>query len=128
VKDWITISEGEYSVNEACLITRNHHAVVMENVTINVFYGRKAIKRMEGHSLVQNILMVELLEFGEELDILLNFEDGVHFLMENPEIHAGKVFAANVKSTIRFTPKGPWKQLDNTEYREIQSKLVFVKS
>lgn len=126
MKNWITIGEGEYSVESAYLLAPEYYATPLENTIIHVFSGRDGHLSMEGKSLVENIHIVELLEHGDTLDLLLVFDAEIIFLMKNPILHGGKVFAANVKSTIRFSPRTPWKKIEKETYIELKSKLKLT--
>ncbi|NNF99926.1 MAG: hypothetical protein HKM93_11150 [Desulfobacteraceae bacterium] len=123
MKNWIQISEGEYDVKKAYILAPDYYAVSMESAVINVFTGRDGHRKMEGHGLIENIRVVDLLDHGDDLDIILMFEADICFIMRSPILQGGKVFAENIKSTMRFTPTKPWEQLSDDEYHDLTEKI-----
>ncbi|MGA8282098.1 MAG: hypothetical protein WB853_14470, partial [Desulfobacterales bacterium] len=81
---------------------------------------------LKGGSLVQNLLMVELMEESDELDILLNAGEDFGFLMQSPEIQSGKVFSPSVRSSLKFMPTKPWQPLTPEEFRQLKSALKLI--
>lgn len=121
--DWIPFEDGRYGVEEALLIAAGGKALLMEKAYIEIFTGRTGIRWLKGGSLIQNLLMVELLEESDSLDILLNLNDEYMYILRNPDIQAGKVFAPDVKSSLKFMPASPWEPLSQEEFGEIRSRL-----
>lgn len=121
--DWIPFEDGRYRVDEAFLVAASNAAVVLEKPYIEIFTGRAGKRWLKGGSLVQNLLVVELLEESDSLDILLNLTDEFKFVMRKPEIQAGKVFAPDVKSSLKFMPTTPWEPVAPEEFRKMFSRL-----
>jgi hypothetical protein len=126
VKDWIPFEDGRYSVPEAFLVAAGNTAVALHNPYIEIFTGRTGKRWLKGGSLVQNFLMVELMEESDELDILLNAGEDFGFLMQSPEIQAGKVFSPSVRSSLKFMPTEPWQPLTPKEFRQLKSALKLI--
>ena len=126
VKDWIPFEDGRYSVPEAFLVAAGNTAVELNNPYIEIFTGRTGKRWLKGGSLVQNFLMVELMEESDELDILLNAGEDFGFLMQSPEIQAGKVFSPSVRSSLKFMPTEPWQPLTPAEFRQLKSTMKLI--
>ncbi len=110
--DWIPFNEGEYWVKQAYIVSPGGAAVALEQPYIEVAKMPSGNRQLIGRGLVYNLLVVELLEDGEDLDILLDLGGDFKYHLAQPHISAGKVFAADTKSTLQFTPAGPWDALD----------------
>jgi hypothetical protein len=121
--DWIPFEDGRYRVEEAFLVSASDAAMVLEKAYIEIFTGRTGKRWLKGGSLVQNLLMVELLEESDSLDILLNLTEEFKFILRKPEIQAGKVFAPDVKSSLKFMPTTPWEPVTPDEFRKKCSRL-----
>lgn len=121
--DWIPFEEGNYLVQQAYLITDAGAAVALENPSIHITTGRAGRKHLQGTCLVRNMLVVDLLEDTDSLDILLDLGEEFTFLLEMPDIQAGKVFSPDVKSTLRFAPVSPWKHLSRRMFDERLKRL-----
>lgn len=128
VKDWIPFEDGRYSVPEAFLMAADNAAVELHSPYIEIFTGRTGKRWLKGGSLVQNLLMVELMEESDELDILLNAGEDFGFLMQSPDIQAGKVFSPSVKSSLKFMPTEPWQPLTPEEFRQLKSAIKLITS
>jgi hypothetical protein len=126
VTDWIPFEDGRYSVPEAFLLTSGNAAVTLHRPYIEIFTGRTGKRWLKGGSLVQNFLMVELMEDSDDLNILINAGEGFGFLMQSPEIQAGKVFSPSVRSSLKFMPTKPWLPLTPTEYRQMKSTITLI--
>ena len=123
---WIPFAEGEYLVEQALLIAPDNSAVELENTIIEVYSDRQSNRYLKGHCRVRNMLMVELLEDNDDLDLLLDFGDEFKYCLKAPELTAGKVFSPAAKSTLWFTPTGPWKQFPPNEYEALRSRLKVL--
>jgi len=123
---WIFIEEGTYLVESAFLLTPSCSAVTLDDALIEVYPDANGERRVRGHGLATNVLIVELLEDEDDLDLLLDLGDGFHYLLKTPSIMAGKVFSPDVKSLIRFIAKGPVQKLSNSEYLDVRSRLSLI--
>ena len=121
--DWIPFEDGRYHVEEAFLIAADHTAVLMEKAYIEIYTGRTGKRWLKGGSLVQNLKMIDLLEVSDTLDILLNLSPEFKFILRKPSIQAGKVFAPDVKSSLKFMPAVPWEPVSAEEFEVICSRL-----
>jgi hypothetical protein len=126
VTDWIPFEDGRYSVLEAFLLTSGNAAVELYSPYIEIFTGRTGKRWLKGGSLVQNLLMVELMEESDDLNILINAGEGFGFLMQSPEIQAGKVFSPSVRSSLKFMPTKPWQSLTPAEFRQLKSTMKLI--
>jgi len=124
--NWIPFSDGEYLVEQALLLAGQDHAVSVEGVIVEVYSDRQGQRYLRGRGRVRNILMVELLEDSDDLDLLLDFGEEFKFLLKEPNLQVGKVFSPDVKSALQFTPKIPWRQIQQTEFGEILSGLQIL--
>ena len=124
--DWIPFSDGEYLVEQALLLAGQDRAIFVEGVIVEVYSDRRGQQYLRGRGRVRNILMVELLEESDDLDLLLDFGEEFKFLLEEPNLQVGKVFSPDVKSALQFTPKIPWRQIQQTEFGEILSGLQIL--
>ena len=124
--DWIPFEEGTYHVEQAYLLAAAGRALMLENPAIRISTGRSGRKNLQGFSRVRNTLVVELLEESDSLDILLDLGGEFTFLLETPDIQAGKVFTPEVKSTLRFSPVRPWKPLSRTEFNRRLQHLRLI--
>ncbi len=124
--DWIPFEDGQYRVEEGLLITADGAAVKLEKAYIEIFTGRTGKRWLKGGSLVQNFLVVELLEESDSLDILLNLSPEFKFILRKPDIQAGKVFAPDVQSSLKFMPTVPWEPVTPEEFVKIYAELKFI--
>jgi hypothetical protein len=124
--NWIPFSDGEYLVEQAFLLAGQDRAVSVEDVIVEVYSDRQGQRYLRGRGRVRNILMVELLEDSDDLDLLLDFGEGFKFLLKGPNLQVGKVFSPDVKSALQFTPKIPWRQIQQTEFGKILSGLQIL--
>jgi hypothetical protein len=126
MNNWIPFTEGEYLVEQALLVAGEDRAVSVEDVIIEVYSDQRGQRYLRGRGRVRNILMVELLEYTDDLDLLLDFGEEFKFLLKVPNLQVGKVFSPDVKSALQFTPKIPWHQIQQTEFGDILSKLRML--
>ncbi len=123
---WISLEEGKYLVESAFLLAADRSAVTLDDALLEVYLTGARERRLRGSAMVMNILMVQLLEDNDELDLLLNLGDGFHYLLREPLLRAGKVFAPDVKSLLQFIAQGPSQKLGGEEYQSIRSGLVLI--
>ncbi len=123
---WIPFAEGEYLVERAYLVTPQETATPLEDTTIEIYTGRDGRRHMRGSGKVKNILMVKLLEEDDIMDLLLDLGEEFKYLMENPELQAGKVFSPHVKAVVKFSPKNQWKQVSQENFESLLARLQFV--
>jgi hypothetical protein len=126
--DWIPFQDGAYRLEQAYLVAGDNAAVSLLQPYLEVFTGRTGKRWMKGGSLVEPVLVVELLETDDHLDILLSFGEPYHYLMRKPEIQAGKMFVPNVKSSLKFMPTVPWQALSEESYRDRLTALKLLRT
>ena len=126
MNNWIPFADGEYLVEQAFLVSDQDRAVSLESVIVEVYSDRRGQRFLKGRGRVRNILMIELLEDSDDLDLLLNFGEEFKYLLKVPNLQVGKVFSPEVKSALQFTPKIPWRQFQQTEFRELLSRLQIL--
>jgi len=123
---WINIELGTYRVEEAFLLTPGFTAGTLEDAIIEVFLDSGNERRVRGHAMATNMVMVELLEDHDETDVLLDLGGEFKFLLRAPSIRAGKAFSPDVKALLHFIAQGPLQKLSGPEYTEIRSKLTLL--
>ena len=126
MNNWIPFTDGEYLVDKALLVAGEDSAVSVEDVIVEVYSDKRGQRFLRGRGRVRNVLMVELLEDSDDLDLLLDFGEEFKFLLKVPNLQVGKVFSPDVKSALQFTPKLPWHQIQQTEFRDILSRLQIL--
>ena len=126
MNNWIPFTDGEYLVDKALLVAGEDSAVSVEDVIVEVYSDKRGQRFLRGRGRVHNVLMVELLEDSDDLDLLLDFGEEFKFLLKVPNLQVGKVFSPDVKSALQFTPKLPWHQIQQTEFRDILSRLQIL--
>jgi len=97
---WIPFAEGEYWVEKAYLMSSARTATPLEEAILEIYTGRDGIRRMRGSAKVKNAMVVELLEDNDDLHILIDLGEEFKYLMEHPELQAGKVFSPHVKAAF----------------------------
>lgn len=122
----IIFEEGQYLVVDAFLVSPRENAVTLRETVIDVYTGRTGIRQIRGKSMVRNMLVIELLEDGDPLDLFLDFGHEFKFLMRDPIIQAGKVFAPDVKSVIHIFPRSPWEQISMEAFQALSDRLNFI--
>ena len=124
--DWIPFENATYLVNQAYLFGGDKTAALLEKTSIEVYTGRNGRKHLKGSSLVQNMLLVELLEENDDLDLLLDLGESFKYLMKKPNITAGKVFSPNVKSFLQFEPVAPWEPISESEFTKLTAGFKLL--
>ena len=126
MNNWIPFSEGEYLVEQALLVTADDSAVEVEDVVVEIYADQRGLRYLNGRGRVRNILMIKLLDDSDDLDLLLDFGAEFKYLLKEPNLQAGKVFSPDVKSVLRFTPQNPWRQIPQTEFEDLLSRLRIL--
>jgi hypothetical protein len=70
--------------------------------------------------------MVELLEEGQEPDLLIDLGGEFKYRMRNPRIQGGKVFASGVKSFVQFVPQSPWEQVPEADFNFLMARIRIL--
>ncbi|MDJ0665796.1 MAG: hypothetical protein QNJ61_00920 [Desulfobacterales bacterium] len=124
--DWIPFEDGEYWVEQAYIVAPGGAAVALEQPYVEVAKTPSGQRSLVGRGLVFNLLVVELLEDSDDLDVLLDLGGDFKYRLVQPRISAGKVFAADTKSSIQFSPIEPWQPLSVEEFQAQMNALLRI--
>jgi hypothetical protein len=124
--NWIPLGEGEYLVEQALLVTEDDKAVAVDDVIVEIYADKRGQRHMKGRGRVRNILVVELLEDSDDLDLFLDFGDEFKFLLKEPNLQAGKVFAPDARSVLQFIPQSPWQEVAPEAYADLMARLRIL--
>ena len=124
--NWIPLGEGEYLVEQSLLVTEDDKAVAVDDVIVEIYADKRGQRHMKGRGRVRNILVVELLEDSDDLDLLLDFGDEFKFLLKEPNLQAGKVFAPDARSVLQFIPQSPWQEVVPEAYADLMTRLRIL--
>ena len=126
MNEWISFEEGRYLAQRALLLAVDERAVVLEETIIEIAEGPGGKRRLSGRGRASNALMVELLEEGYELDLLLDFGGEFKFRLRAPAIQGGKVFAPGVKSFVQFVPRSPWEPVAEADFNSLMTRVRIL--
>ena len=124
--DWIPFEDGEYWVEQAYIVAPGGAAVALEQPYVEIAKTPSGQRSLVGRGLVFNLLVVELLEDSDDLDVLLDLGGDFKYRLVQPRISAGKVFAADTKSSIQFSPIEPWQPLSVEEFQAQMNALLRI--
>ena len=124
--NWIPLGEGEYLVEQALLVTEDDKAVAVDDVIVEIYADKRGQRHMKGRGRIRNILVVELLEDSDDLDLFLDFGDEFKFLLKEPNLQAGKVFAPDARSVLQFIPQSPWQEVAPEAYADLMARLRIL--
>lgn len=122
---WIPYDEGEYSVEDAFLHVSSGHGLRVTEVVVEIYTDGQG-KHLRGYGQVINALLVDLLDWGEDVDLILALAPGHCWRLPAPVIRAGKVFTPGVRSAFHFQPLAPWTALDDQEFEHLVAGTVFL--
>ncbi|HDI60659.1 MAG TPA: hypothetical protein ENF48_09990 [Desulfobacteraceae bacterium] len=125
MSSWIPYNEGEYRVEEAFLHVSSGHGLRVTEVVVEIYDDGRG-KNLRGYGQVVNALLVDLLDWGEEADLILALAPGHRYRLPTPVIRAGKVFAPDVRSAFHFQPRSPWTPLGDREFERLVEETVFL--
>jgi hypothetical protein len=123
--EWIPFPEGKYRVERAVLVGPEGAGAEMQDAVLEVLEqgGRR---RLRGRGRVANELMVQLLDEGDELDLLLDLGHEYKYRLRSPDIHGGKVFTPGVMSFVQFLPTAPWEQVPEPDFNALLGRLRML--
>lgn len=124
--EWIPFPEGRYLAERALLLAVDERAVELEDTVIEIADGPGGRRRLSGRGRASNALVVELLEEGYELDLLLDFGGEFKFRLPAPAIQGGKVFAPGVKSFVQFVPRSPWEPVADADFNSLMARIRIL--
>jgi hypothetical protein len=126
MENWIPFAEGEYLVDQALLMAADHKAVQLEDAVVEVYSDRRGRRYLRGRGRVRNALLIELLEDSDRVDLLLDFGAEFKYLLQEPNLQGGKVFAPDVRSVLQFTPQDAWRQMPPDEFKSLCEGLQLL--
>ncbi len=126
MEQWIPFEEGEYIVVDAYLSTPDGRAVRLENAWIEIYTSPKGERKLKGAGVIQPSHLVSLHEDDDDIDLILDLGGRYKYLLRNPDLYAGKVFAPNVNSQLQFYPSRPWTQITEEDYLEICERFTML--
>ena len=124
--EWIPFAEGMYRVERAVLLSPGGNGVEVEDTVIEVREDPRAGRRLRGRGRVRNLLLVQLLDDGEDPDLVLDLGGEFKYRLNRPEIQGGKVFTPGIKSFIQFLPRQPWDQIPEAEFNSLMSRVRML--
>jgi hypothetical protein len=126
MSDWIPFDNASYQTEQAFLVSEDMSAIALEKTIVTVSTGSGGKKHLSGTGMVLNILLVEISEENDDLDLVLDFGGEYKYRMKTPTISGGKVFSPTTKSSIRFSPVAPWRQIPASEFEALLGQLKFL--
>jgi hypothetical protein len=126
MEEWIPFAEGRYLAERALLLAVDERALELEETILEIAEGPGGKRRMSGRGRAPNALMVELLEEGYELDLLLDFGGEFKFRLRAPSIQGGKVFAPGVRSFVQFVPRSPWEPVAEGDFNSLMTRIRIL--
>ena len=126
MSEWIPFENATYMTERAFIVAPDQSAVALEQAFITVYTGKGGKRYLKGGAQVRNILLVELLEENEDLDLILDLGGEFKYRLATPKISAGKVFAADVTSSLTFSPIAPWQQIPESDFDTLLSQLKVL--
>lgn len=126
MSQWVPFIEGEYLIERSCLFASDNSAVLLEDAVLKVFLDSRGQRQITGRCRIRNVLMMALLEENDALDVALDLGEAYKFVLKDPLIKGGKVFSPEVKSSLQFVPRTPWKQCPEAEFEALWSGLDFL--
>lgn len=127
MSEWIFFEDATYMTERAFVVAPDQKAVALEQAFITVYTGKGSKRYLKGGAQIRNILLVELLEENDDLDLILDLGGEFKYRLETPKISAGKVFAADVISSLTFTPTTPWRQIPESEFDILLNQLNILR-
>ncbi len=125
-ENWIPFADGEYLVDKAYLIGSHDSALLLADAIIEVYSDAGGRRYLKGRARVNNLRVIELMETGDRLDMILDLGAEFKFALSQPVIQAGKFFVPEAKSALRFSPREPWRQLSVDDYAQRIAKLTLL--
>jgi len=125
--DWIPFEKGRYLAQRAVLLAVDERAVELEDTVIEVSEGPGGKRRLSGRGRAPNALVVELLDEGQELDLVLDLGGEFKYRLRTPALQGGKVFAHGVKSFVQFVPQSPWEQVPEGDFNSLMARVRILR-
>ena len=126
MEDWIPYEEGEYTVAQAFLRVSAGHGVKIEKAVVEVYRDGEGQRQLKGFGQLVNALLMELMDHGDEVDLILDFAAGHRYWLAAPTIRAGKLFTPGVRAAMHFYPRSPWTRLDDSRFEALLQETTFL--
>jgi hypothetical protein len=126
MENWIPFGEGEYVVDQALLVAEDNKAMAVDDVVVEIYADQRGQRFLKGRGRIRNILMIELHEDSDDLDLLLDFGDEFKYLLKEPVLQSGKVFAPDARSVLQFIPSAPWEQIPTETFADLIAGLNIL--
>jgi len=126
MNDWIPFREGEYLVEQGFLMVADMSAVLLEDAVLRVFLDAAGRRQASGVGRVNTLQIVKLLDCSALIDLALDLGGKYKYLLKDPVLRSGKVFSPGLKTTLEFSPKEPWKQIAEKEFKDLRSRLRLL--
>ena len=124
--EWIPFAEGVYRVERAVLLGTGDKGVEVEDSVVEVRLDPRGGRRLRGRGRVHNLLLVQLLDEGDDPDLMLDLGGEYKYRLKRPEIQGGKVFTPGIRSFIQFLPRQPWTQVPEVEFNSLMSRVRIL--
>jgi hypothetical protein len=124
--EWIPFAKGKYLAERAVLLAADRQGVTIEDTVIEIHEDRGGRRRLRGRGRILNALLVQLLDGGDDLDLMLDLGGEFKYRLKRPEIQGGKVFAAGTVSFIQFLPSEPWEQVPESDFNGLLSRARIL--
>lgn len=128
MKNWVPFVEGEYLVDRAVLLAPSGAATELEDVVVQVHETTGGHRNLSAVAKVYNTLLVELMEEGDQIDLLFDFGEEFKYLLPMPILESGKVFTPGVRSSLKIFPRAPWRQVSEADCNKILSEMNLLVS
>jgi hypothetical protein len=124
--EWIPFAKGKYLAERAVLLAADRQGVEIEDTVIEIHEDPGGARRLRGRGRVLNALLVQLLDEGDDLDLMLDLGGEFKYRLKRPEIQGGKVFAPGTASFIQFLPSEPWAQVPESDFNVLMSRVRIL--
>jgi hypothetical protein len=124
MNSWIPYDAGEYSVEAAFFRVSSGHGLRVTEVVLEVYDDGRG-KNLRGYGQVVNAALVDLLDWGQEVDLILDLAPGHRYRLPAPVVRAGKLFTPGMRSAFHFQPQSPWVVLGDDDYDRMVQGMVF---
>jgi hypothetical protein len=123
---WIPYDTGEYDIEAAFLWVPSGHGLGVSDVVVEVYDDNRGQRQLRGYGQVVNTMLVDLLDCGRDVDLVLDFAPGHRYRLPAPLIRAGKIFTPGVRSAFHFQPRSAWVALPDADYDKLLQDTVFL--
>ena len=113
-------------MQQALLVSPDRTAAALSRAVIDISVDSRGRRELKGQGVIRNVLLVQLLENHDDLDLLLDLGGEFKYLLENPQLSGGKVFAPDVRATVQFAPSSPWRQLSQQDFQQRSAALTML--